>query len=138
MIQDIEGATSEPTRRWHVVVLSGAVAALSLVLLAALLVPAPMPSNALKARVPSATAASLLTIVSGATTSFQPNPPSQLRVDAGRLIVCVDDSRPGSPYYVVFEGNRQVISVPFEGRNGSLSMPCATSTTSVPRINRAR
>lgn len=51
MIEDLDGATVEPTRRGHVVVLSAATAALALALLVALVVP---PSGASVVEAPSA------------------------------------------------------------------------------------
>jgi hypothetical protein len=67
VIEDIEGATSEPSRRRHVAVLSASVAAVSLVLLYLLLVPAPrMDTPPLAASpAPSPTDATVVTFAPG-------------------------------------------------------------------------
>jgi hypothetical protein len=66
VIQDLEGATSEPSRRGQVLALSAAVATASLVLLFALVAPHHVDTGPLAAApAPSATAGSMVvTIVS--------------------------------------------------------------------------
>jgi hypothetical protein len=72
VIEDIEGATAEPTRRRHVRALSAAVAAVSLVMLFMLVVPPDLgPAPQAASPLPSATAAPVMTIVSGLTTLLQ-------------------------------------------------------------------
>ena len=118
MIEDIEGATSEPARGRHVVVLSGAVAIASLVLLLTLVVPAPvgtLPQAASTA--PSARA--------GPLTTFVSNSASQLRVDLTLVSWCADGTRLTPPFYLVFEaGTGRVSAIGFDGRTGD-SVPVA-------------
>jgi hypothetical protein len=140
VIEDLEGATSEPTRRPHVVVLSGGVAIASLVLLLALVVPAPADP-----------------IVTGPTMFFQAGPPyfrsgttSPSDVNVKLVSECADGTQI-NPRYLVFEGNGQVMAVPLDAStarspqftpvdrgSGWLTVPCATSTIRVPRIDRRR
>jgi hypothetical protein len=162
VIEDIEGATLEPTRRPHVFALSAAVAAVTLALLVVLLVPpsrhaaAPQAASA----APSASSGPVMTIVSGPTVSFvsgspyaQAGPLPLGRVDE-RSVRCVGGvSNP--PYIVVFDGNGQVVAAYSSGRSersvptlpdayvgsvgtGWLTVPCATSDLPALRIDRAR
>jgi hypothetical protein len=144
VIEDIEGATSEPTRRLHVVVLSGAVAIASLVLLLALVVPAPVSTLPLAAA-PAPTASA------GTVVNFAPNPISQMRVDLSRTTVCSDGTRLSPPYFLMMEGTTRVISVAqfdartgeqtrspvpvafrFDASSGWMTITCATDDRPVP------
>ena len=165
MIEEIEGATSEPTRRRHVVVLSGAVAVASLLLLFSWVAPTALVMNRqATSPAPSATAGSAMWIVTGPTMFLQTGPsvwaPPAVNV---KLMSECSDGAQINPYYLVFEGNGQVMTVPLDARTApsplltpspllisvdrasrtwaelvSLSVSCATSTTRVPRIDRGR
>ena len=149
MIEDIEGATLEPTRRWHVVVLSGAVAVASIVLLLTLVVPAPVVptrvDTGLYAALP-APSPSLGPVIT--TLSF---PLSQLRVDLTRTSACTDGTRLVPPYHLAVDatsgrimavvsdprtdrsaGPSVPVALAFDGRAGYLTVTCATNEDSVP------
>jgi hypothetical protein len=151
VIEDVEGATLEPTRRGHVVVLSGAVAIASLVLLLALVVPAPVvptPQAASPAPSPSA----------GTVMMFAPNPISRMRVDLSRTTVCSDGTRLQPPYFLSIDGSspgrvfvtsfdertgeqiRTAIPVAFrfDARTGWMTITCATDDLAVPWESDAR
>jgi hypothetical protein len=144
VIEDIEGATPEPTRRRHVVVLSGAVAIASLVLLLTLVVPAPVDT--------APHAVSLTPSAStGPVMNFAPNPLSQLRVDLSRTTVCSDGTRLSPPYFLMVDGSSRLISVAqfdartgeqtrspvpvtfrFDASSGWMTITCATDDRLVP------
>jgi len=113
VIEDIEGATSEPTRRRHVAVLSGAVAIASLVLLLGLLVPAPV-GTAPQAASPAPSASTV------PVAMFAPNTISRMRVDLSRTTSCSDGARIGPPYSISIEGVSpgRVFIVYFDDRTG--------------------
>ena len=160
MIEDIEGAATEPARRWHVVALSGAGAIVSLVLLLSLITPAApgtLPQAASPA--PSADASpAATTIVTGPTMFISTGPPYFVSrtilppgVNVKLVSECADGTKINPPYYLVFEGNGQVIAVPLDARtaaspqiasvdrgSGWLTVSCATSTFRVPRSDRRR
>jgi len=154
VIQDLDGATPEPTRRGHVVALSAAIAAVSLVLLVALVVPPSIPSTSPQAPAPSASGGPVMTIASGPTMFLLSNTPSQLRVDLTREILCADRARLNPPYHLAFDlrtgaivagrfdddETRRPVSVTlvFDGGSGWLTVSCATSNVFAPRIDRAR
>jgi hypothetical protein len=143
VIEDIEGATSEPTRRRHVVVLSGAVAIASLVLLFSWVAPPEFGSDRQAASpAPSASAGPAMTIVTGPTIFFPAGPPSfqsgttsPSGVNVKLVSECADGTQISPPYYLVFEGNGQVMV--YRG-SGWLTVSCATSTIRVPRMDRRR
>jgi hypothetical protein len=151
VIEDIEGATSEPARRRHVVVLSGAVAIASLALLFAWVAPPELVMTRQAASpAPSATAGSAMWIVAGPTMFFRPGTYSPSDVNVKLVSECADGTQT-NPRYLVFEGNGQVMSVPFDASkapspqfisvdrgSGWLTVSCATPTTRVPRMDRRR
>ena len=93
MIEDLDGATVEPTRRGHLLVLSAAMAALALALLVALVVPPSVGTVALApSEAPSVSGAPTMTVVSGGASL----PPGngrvtleQLRLEQGSPVLCV-------------------------------------------------
>lgn len=119
MIQDLEGATTEPTRRHHVAALSAAVAAISFALLLALIVP---PSR--EAAVPQA--ASHAPSTSPSLTLIASNPRDNVYVDLTRVIMCPDRTWPSAPpYLVAIEASSWgVFALPSEPRT-SHSVPVA-------------
>ena len=159
MIEDIEGATSEPPRRRHVVVLSGAVAIASLVLLFSWIAPPDVGLTRQAASpAPSANAGPAMTIVTGPTMILQSGPldfrsgtTSPAGVNVKLVSGCADGAQINRPYYLVFEGNGQVMTVPLDASpppspqfisvdrgSGWLTVSCATSRILVPRIDRRR
>jgi hypothetical protein len=135
MIEDIEGATSEPTRRGHVVVLSAATAAAALVLLVALVLPASITNTSLRAPAPSARAS--------LSVSFVSNPMAELPIDLSSAILCADGTRLNPPFRLVFSATTGRIYVGPSDRGAALLVPatlapdartgrvivrCATST----------
>jgi hypothetical protein len=158
VIEDLDGGAPEPSRRGHVALLSAAVAAVSLVMLFALIVPpelgvAPQAASPL----PIDSAAPVMTIVSGPSLVLpwerysQSGTTAPSGVNVKVVSECADGSRIDAPYYLVFEGNGQVIAVPLDAStarspqftpvdrgSGWLTVSCATSTIRVPRIDRRR
>ena len=149
MIEDIEGATSEPTRRRHVVVLSGAVATAALVLLLSLVVPAPV--------VPARVDTGKYEALPGPSPSLGPFmtsvsiPLSQLHVDLTRTSACTDGTILVPPYHLAVDATtRRIVAVvsdprtdrsvgrwvpvalAFDGRAGYLTVSCATNDGPVP------
>lgn len=98
MIQDLDGAVSEPTRRRHVVVLSSAIAAASLVLLFALIAPparfGATPQTASPAPSPR-----------GYEMTVVGSPLHHIRLDLTRDSVCPDGTRLIPPYDLVSEAS---------------------------------
>ena len=142
MIEDIEGATSEPPRRRHVVVLSGAAAIASLVLLFSWVAPPELGMTGPAASpAPSVSGGPAMRIVTGPTIFFPAAPnfrsgttsPSDVNVKI--VSECADGTHINPPYSVVFEGNGEVMVYRGSGR---LTVSCATSTIGVPRIDRGR
>jgi hypothetical protein len=115
VIEDLEGATSEPNRRWHVAVLSAVIASLSLVVLALLVVPSARLGTAPAAASPSPSAGARRL-----TTMFAANPLVQLRVDLTHASQCPDGSRLTPPYYLAVDGETGRISA---GRSDGTSLP---------------
>ena len=136
MIQDLDGAVSEPTRRRHVVVLSAATAAVSLVLLIALIAPPTRFGDPTQAASPSPNprASFVMTVVS--------NPLRNLPLDLTRSSVCPDGSRLAPPYFLtveagtgrilagVFDGGRRVphlVTLNLDAGTGKVTVTCATN-----------
>lgn len=154
MILDLDGATSEPSRRWHVAVLSAAVAAASLVLLLVLVAPpthvdAPAQDASGEvvfnvASLPSPRGSSVRTVIS--------NPFINLPLDLPRWGTCAEgtrwgpqyhlagDATYGPPFTVVYDrtGALPVAVVREESGAGRLILTCVSPDGFVPRINRAR
>lgn len=160
MIEDLEGATVEPARRGHVLALSAATAAISLVLLVALVVPPASVSVTpqLASPYPGASTNLVVPHIWGPTIFLGSNPPftqsrtSPLDVNVRMVVECADGTRIDRPYYLVFEGNGQVMAVPLDARTersvpiaasverapSPLIVSCATSGDRVPQTNRRR
>jgi hypothetical protein len=135
VIEDLDGATVEPARRGHVVVLSTATAALALALLVALVVPplgdsvAQAPSTGL-----SASNAPTLTVVSGGTAGFIAGSGrvtlDQLSAEPESPLVCAaprpDSWGPifvlGGSSHAVADGTRRALPPP-----GSVAIPLTTA-----------
>ena len=82
MIQDIDGATFEPSRRSHVALLSAATTAVALVLLVALYAPGPRADKPQVAVIPapSPTDSTVVTFASDSQWIWVPDQNSELRV----------------------------------------------------------
>jgi hypothetical protein len=146
VIEDLDGATSEPSRRRHVAALSAAVAAASIVLFYVLVAPPTFVGAPPQAASPSPNQSIVMTVASNSFMNLPVdltrsglctdgtmwgNPPFQLAVDAngGRALTPVLYDRTGS---------RAVAFVREERGTGRLVVTCATPDSFVPRINRAR
>jgi hypothetical protein len=159
VIEDIEGATAEPTRRRHVVVLSGAVAIASLALLFTWITPLDLGMTRQAASpAPNANAGPAMTIVTRQPMILQPGAldfrfgtTSPTGVNVKLVSGCADGTQINRPYYLVFEGNGQVMTVPLDASpppspqfisvergSGWLTVSCVTSSTRVPRMDRRR
>jgi hypothetical protein len=152
VIEDLDGATSEPSRRTHVAVLSAASAAIALVLLYVLLAPAPlMDTRQLAASpTPSPTADSVVTFASGPSwvrsgqvseirevltmtpcvIAVGSNPPAQL--------IVVD--RNGQPMATYTSQTIEPLTSPRPEYWGEIffTLPCDRPDASPPRIDRGR
>jgi hypothetical protein len=150
VIEDLEGATSEPSRRTHVAVLSAFVAAASLVLLFVLVVPAPRMDTTQLAAPAAPTNGTVVTFASGPAwvrsgqvsqirevvtmtpcfIALGSNPPAQLIVF----------DRNGQPMATYTSGTTERLSSPRPEYWGELSftLPCDAPDAAAPRINRAR
>jgi hypothetical protein len=152
VIEDLDGATSEPSRRTHVAVLSAASAAVALVLLYVLLAPAPlMDTRQLAASpTPSPTSGTGVTFASGTAwvrsgqvsqirevvtstpcfIAFGSNPPAQL--------IVVD--RNGQPMATYASRTVEPLTSPRPEYWGEIffTLPCDRPDASAPRIIRAR
>ena len=146
MIEDLEGSTSEPSRRFHLVALSAATAAISLAVLVALVVPmsdVAAPETATPGASPGAFS---LTYVSPVTASFilAPN-----RIDLAQLSsprdlwmpcsVRVEPST-GRDHLVTPDARTSRLSplVAFGPRTTWLTVSCVTSDSLVPWESIAR
>ncbi len=139
VIQDLDGATAEPTRRRHVVALSIATAVASLALLVALYLPPPRFDAPPVATSPDASPTSGPRMIISRWA-----PISHMRIDLSRPTVCSDGTRLDPPYLIsrdadtgrVFVANHDVLAggrisaVPvtfrFDVRTGFMTVTCAT------------
>jgi hypothetical protein len=147
MIEEVEGATSEPPRRRHVIVLSAVAATASLVVLLTLLATAPrIDTERLGASVaPSATVGTVIasTRVSSETRSSV--------TDSVTLTECAAGIGSSPPVHLVLDGTGRAIAAYSSGRtgrfvplppgyvaSGGLTVPCDTPDVFAPRISRVR
>jgi hypothetical protein len=127
VIQDLEGATPEPSRRRHVFALSGAVAAVSLVLLVALVLP-PELGVAPQVASPAASvgAARAITIVSGPTMFFPSGAPFEPPpVDERRVRECAAEPGSGASYTLVYDRDGSRVIAAFSMGRAGESPPTA-------------
>lgn len=150
MIEDLDGSTSEPSRRTHVAVLSASVAAVSLVLLYVLLVPAPLTDTRPVAAspAPSPTHGSVVTFATGPAW-VRWGPVSQIREvvtmtpclivfgsDPPAGLIVVD--RSGQPMATYTNRTTEPPSSPDHWGEFIFTLPCDSPDASAPRIDRAR
>jgi hypothetical protein len=155
VIQDLEGATSEPSRRRHVAMLSAAAAAVSLVLLMALVAPTPRMDRPIAASAARSTGDS--PYVSSPSdpmwlASDRGGPFEESMRDDGTWTECAAGIGSSPAVTLVFdrEGRRLVAAYTTgpTGRfialpkayvdSGWVTVPCDASDVFAPRINRAR
>lgn len=144
MIQDLDGATTEPSRRTHLAVLSAATAVFAIVLFYVLVAPPIFVDAPPQAASPSPSRTFVMTV---ASNSF-----INLPVDLARPGMCADGTSWGELQLAVgATGGRALTSVVYD-RTGSrplyfvqeergtrrLIVTCATPDSFAPRINRAR
>jgi hypothetical protein len=140
VIQDLDGAVPEPTRRRHVVALSITTTAASLALLAAFYLAPPRFDP------PPLTASPAASASSGPRLIMSRWPPiSHMRIDLSRPAACSDGTRLTPPYSIARDedtgrtfvshsydlaGERVTVSVPvtfrFDARTGFMTVTCAT------------
>jgi hypothetical protein len=149
MIEEIEGATAEPTRRRHVVALSAAVATVSLVLLMALIGPAPRTGTPPLAASPAPSPASMTVAFASDSTGWV-SYEQALQSDVTST-VCAAGIGASPSVTLVFDREGRPIAAYTSGKTGRfiplphayvgsgwLTVPCDTSDIFAPRINRAR
>jgi hypothetical protein len=146
VIQDTDGATSEPSRRRHVATVSASVAAAALLLLYVLLVPTPR----MLVGVCTGAAAS-----SCGETVFTSDPTWTLGGQSLRDDVTSTECAAGvgssPPVHLLFDRSGQLMAAYTSGKTGRfiplpqayvgsgwLTVPCDTSDVFAPRLNRAR
>jgi hypothetical protein len=142
VIEDLEGATSEPSRRTHAAVLSASVAAVSLVLFYMLVAPPIFDGAPPQAASPSLRPSFVMTV---APNSVQRLPlgltPSRMCDSAawGEFQLGVPATGAWLPT-VVYErtGRFPVASVREERGTGRLILTCTSPDSFIPRIDRAR
>jgi hypothetical protein len=146
VIEDLDGATSEPSRRTHVAVLSAATAVFAIVLFYVLVAPPIFDGAPPQAASPSPNQRTVMTV---ASNSF-----INLPVDLTRSGMCADGTSWGETRFqlavdanggraltpVLYDrtGSRPVAFVQEERGTGRLIVTCAPPESVVPRINRAR
>ena len=160
MIEDLEGATSEPPRRRHVAALSAVTAAVALVLLLALVMPRTPVATPQLAASPSAspTDARIVIFARDSPEVWFPGSSGEVRLgalssDGWTSTVCVTAVEPnptlhlmvldrtGQPIAAYTGGTTgRFIALPqvYVGSGGWLTVPCDTSDVFAPRLNRAR
>lgn len=150
MILDLDGATTEPSRRTHVVTISASVAAAALVLLYALLVPVPPTSAPPLAAPPAPSPASMMVWSASDPTWIRGGPfEESLRDAVSTMCAAVVGSSPS--VHLVIDGSGRVVAAYTGGTTGRfiplprayvgsgwLTVPCDTSDVFAPRLNRAR
>lgn len=155
MIQDLDGVTTEPTRRGHVVALSAAVAAVSLGLLMALVVPR-MDTPPFAASSAAGPTDGRL-VIFGSDSPYVPSDRSGAMVYAAPLrdgetsTECAAGIGSNPPIHLLFDHSGQLIAAYTGGKTGRFiplpqayvgsgwfTVPCDTSDVFAPRLNRAR
>jgi hypothetical protein len=149
VILDLDGTTSEPSRRRHVATVSASVAAAALLLLYALLVPAPRTGTLPLAAAPAPSPASILVWSASDPTWIRGGPFEESLRDA--VSTCAAGVGSSPPVHLVIDGSGRVVAAYTGGTTGRfiplprvyvgsgwLTVPCDTSDVFAPRLNRAR
>jgi hypothetical protein len=152
MILDLEGVTSEPTRRRHVVALSAASAAIALALLSALFTPAPRvgPTPLAASDAPSPASMTVF-FASDSMTWIRGGPFEESMRDAVASTVCAAGIGSSPPVHLVLDADGRAVAAYTSGATGRfiplprvyvgpgwVAVPCDTSDVFAPRLNRAR
>jgi hypothetical protein len=150
VILDLDGATIEPSRRGHVATVSASVAAAALVLLYALLAPAP-PTGA-----PPVPAAPLpdparMTVFSASGPTWIQGGPFEESLRDALSTMCAAGVGSSPPVHLLIDGSGRVVAAYTGGTTGRfiplpqvyvgsgwLTVPCDTADVFAPRLNRAR
>lgn len=152
MILDLDGATTEPSRRRHVATVSASVAAAALVLLYALLVPAPHTgAPALPAVAPVPSPAHMTVLSASDPTWIRGGPFEESLRDSAISTMCAAGNGSSPPVHLVIDASGRVVAAYTSGTTGRfiplprvyvgsgwLTVPCDTSDVFAPRLNRAR
>ena len=151
MILDLDGATIEPSRRRHVATVSASVAAAALVLLYALVVPAPPTGAPPLAATPAPSPASIMVWSASDPTWIRGGPFEESLRDAVTSTVCAAGVGSSPPVHLVIDASGRVVAAYTSGPTGRfiplprvyvgsgwLTVPCDTSDVFAPRLNRAR
>lgn len=159
MIQDLEGATSEPSRRLHVAALSAVTAAVALVLFFALVTPrTPVATSQLAVLpAPSPTDGRVVIFAADSPHVWFPGGSGEVRLgapssDVWTSTVCVAAVEPSPTIHLmVLDRTGQPIAAYTGGTTGRFialpqayvgsgwrTVPCPASDVFAPRINRAR
>jgi hypothetical protein len=151
VILDLDGATSEPSRRRHVATVSAAVAAAALLLLYALLVPAPPTGTPSAASAAPSPATMTVFFASDSMTWIPGGPFDESLRDTVTSTVCAAGIGSSPPVHLVIDGSGRAVAAYTSGTTGRfiplpraylgsgwLSVPCDTSDVFAPRLNRAR
>lgn len=150
MILDLDGATTEPSRRRHVAMLSAVAAAVSLGLLIALFAPAPRTATAPLGAATTGSTARMVLSASGETAFVRLGQIAPQRDDE-TMSFCVAGIGSSPPVHLVLERSGRLIAAYTSGTTGRfiplpqayvvsgwLTVPCDTSDVFAPRLNRAR
>jgi hypothetical protein len=137
VIQDLDGATSEPSRRRHMAALSSATAVLAFVMFYVLVAP-PTFVSAPQAASPSPTSSAVVTVVSNPLNNMPLEVRSTLCAEAGttwasfQLAVGVA----GETSFVVYDrmGSRPVAFVQEAEGTGRFIVTCVTPDRSAPQL----
>jgi hypothetical protein len=122
VIEDLDGTAAEPSRRRHVAALSAAVAAISIALLLALIVPRSPEAAAPQAAVSPAPSPSL-----SSTLTMSSNPMRNVFVDLTRTSMCPDGMLLAPPYLLAFD----------DSSGGAFAVQSEPRTRSSARTSRA-
>ncbi len=151
MILDLDGATTEPSRRRHVATVSASVAAAALLLLYAILVPAPRTGTPPLAAAPAPSAASMQMWSASDPTWIRGGPFEESLRDAETRTECAAGIGSSPPVHLVFDSSGRLVAAYTGGITGRfiplpqayigsgwLTVPCDTSDVFAPRLNRVR
>ena len=151
MILDLDGATTEPSRRGHVATVSASVAAAALLLLYALLVPAPPTGVLLPGAAPAPSPIGMTVWSATDPMWIRGGPFDESLRDAGMRTECAAGIGSSPPVHLVFDSSGRLVAAYTSGitgrfialpqayvRSGWLTVPCDTSDVFAPRLNRAR
>jgi hypothetical protein len=150
VILDLDGATTEPSRRRHVATVSASVAAAALLLLYALLAPVPRTPTPLAAA-PAPSPAGVTVWSASDMTSIRGGPFEESLRDVVTSTVCAAGIGSSPPVHLLIDAGGRVVAAYTSGTTGRfiplprvyvgsgwLTVPCDTSDVFAPRLNRAR